>query len=154
MNLYHSSIEIVEKPELRKSTRNLDFGEGFYMTSSFSQAERWAKTKAKRNKCMNYYVNSYNFDDRAMKKIKTKVFKNANEKWLEFVLDNRKGILQSKDYDLIIGPVADDNVYESIKLFDQGLLTKREVIKRLKTEELKDQYVFSFIVFFIFSFVH
>lgn len=47
MKLYHGSLEIVEKPEIREPNRTLDFGAGFYLTSSFEQAESWVKRKLK-----------------------------------------------------------------------------------------------------------
>lgn len=45
MNLYHGSIEIVEFPEIRRPNRTLDYGAGFYLTSSREQAENWVRRK-------------------------------------------------------------------------------------------------------------
>lgn len=42
MILYHGSNVEVREPRILKSDRMLDFGTGFYVTSSFEQADRWA----------------------------------------------------------------------------------------------------------------
>ena len=48
-------------------------------------------------------------------------FTSADEKWLDFITANRRGRGISEEYDIVIGPVADDNVYLSVKLFETGL---------------------------------
>ena len=62
--------------------------------------------------------------------------------WLRFVTDCRKGVPPTDSADMRIGPVADDNVYRSIRLFETGVLDADETIKRLKTEVLQDQWTF------------
>ena len=62
--------------------------------------------------------------------------------WLKFVTNNRKGLFSEKTVDMNIGPVADDNVYESIRFFETGILDAKQTVKRLKTEKLQDQWVF------------
>ena len=47
MKLYHGSLEIVSNPEIRTSNRTLDYGMGFYTTTSFEQAEAWVKRRIK-----------------------------------------------------------------------------------------------------------
>lgn len=39
MILYHGSIDIVAKPEIRKGEVFLDFGRGFCTTTSYEQAQ-------------------------------------------------------------------------------------------------------------------
>lgn len=65
----------------------------------------------------------------------------ADEDWLNFVVNNRKGERLVDCADLHIGPVADDNVYQSIRLFETGAYDAEYTIKRLKTEVLHDQWV-------------
>lgn len=50
MKLYHGSLEIVSNPEIRTSNRTLDYGMGFYTTTSFEQAEAWVKRRIKEKK--------------------------------------------------------------------------------------------------------
>ena len=62
MILYHGSIDLVDKPEIRKGDVYLDFGVGFYTTTSKEQAERWAKIKMRRNNVDVGFVSVYEFD--------------------------------------------------------------------------------------------
>lgn len=143
MIIYHGSTEMVEHPEIRVSENFLDFGIGFYTTTSREQAERWARIKMRRNKSDVGYVTIYNFDYEAAKADAViKRFDSADMEWLLFVVDNRRGLPFSDAVDMHIGPVADDNVYQSIRLFETGILNADETVKRLKTEMLHDQWTF------------
>ncbi len=75
--------------------------------------------------------------------MKTLRFFDPDESWLDFVLANRAGEKRKGDCDLIIGPVANDNVYETVALYVQGIINKPEALSRLKTYKLFDQYVFA-----------
>lgn len=143
MKIYHGSTIIVEKPEIRPSQSFLDFGTGFYTTTSYKQAERWAKIKMRRQKTNIGYVSVYEFDyESARQQTDIFRFQTANMEWLNFVVGNRRGDMLSKAEDMLIGPVADDNVYRSIRLFETGVLEAEETVKRLKTETLQDQWTF------------
>ena len=143
MIIYHGSTELVEKPEIRVSDTFLDFGTGFYTTTSYEQAERWARIKMRRLNKNIGYVSIYEFDfDAAQAKTNIKRFDSADMEWLEFVVNNRKGVTPNHIVDMNIGPVADDNVYRSIRLFETGVLDADEAVKRLKTESLHDQWTF------------
>lgn len=143
MILYHGSTELVDTPEIRTGNIFLDFGFGFYTTTSYNQAERWAKIKMRRNSADKGYVSVYEFDfDNASKEIDVITFKAADEKWLEFVVDNRNGRLSNNTVDLITGPVADDNIYETIRLFETGAYDAEYTVRKLKTEVLHDQWAF------------
>ena len=66
MKIYHGSIEQVICPEIRKSQRTLDYGSGFYATTSYAQAERWVRRKMRESKAERGYINVYEFDVEAM----------------------------------------------------------------------------------------
>ena len=143
MILYHGSTDLVDKPEIRVSEVFLDFGVGFYTTTSYEQAERWAKIKMRRNNADVSYVAIYEFDfEKAQKELNVKQFENADEEWLNFVVNNRNGKSSNDNADMHIGPVADDNVYQSIRLFETGAYDAEYTVKRLKTEVLHDQWTF------------
>ncbi len=143
MVLYHGSCDLVEHPEIRTSGTFLDFGNGFYTTTSYEQAERWARIKMRRLNRSVGYVSIYAFDDdAAMQELHIERFDQADKDWLTFVVQNRRGESVKTDIDLHIGPVADDNVYRSIRLFETGVLDAEETLKRLKTELLHDQWTF------------
>lgn len=140
--LYHGGSHIIETPEIREPNPTLDFGKGFYVTSSQSQAERWVKSHLK-GRFKIGYVNSYNFDlESVPSDFKIKVFEKANEAWIDFVLDNRLTKEFSHEYDIVSGPVANDNVYAQITLFEGGIISKESLINELKAYKLVDQYLF------------
>lgn len=143
MIIYHGSTVLVEHPEIRISETFLDFGVGFYTTTSYEQAERWAKIKMRREHTDIGYVSSYQFDlDSAKESTVIHKFDTADMDWLTFVVENRRGVISPSLIDMHIGPVADDNVYRSIRLFETGVYDAEETIKRLKTEILHDQWTF------------
>lgn len=141
MILYHGSIDLVDKPEIRKGDVYLDFGVGFYTTTSYEQAERWARIKMRRHNAAVGFVSVYEFDlDSAANDLLIEKFETADEKWLAFVVNNRKGVFAGDMKDMHIGPVADDNVYQSIRLFETGAYDAEYTVKKLKTEVLQDQW--------------
>ncbi len=96
-----------------------------------------------RNSSENEVLSVYNFDMESARNIlRIKEFHKADQEWLDFVLANRKGIIWPEPYDLVIGPVADNSVYATLKLLETGLLDIQETIRRLKTENLCDQIMF------------
>lgn len=143
MIIYHGSTVSVESPEIRASDTFLDFGAGFYTTTSYEQAERWARIKMRRENKTVGYVSVYEFDyDAAKAHTVIRRFDAADMEWLLFVVNNRRGGPIAETADMHIGPVADDNVYQSIRFFETGILNAEETVKRLKTEILHDQWTF------------
>lgn len=143
MIVYHGSTVIVEHSEIRVGGTFLDFGIGFYTTTSYEQAERWAKIKMRRENKTGGYVSVYEFDYEAAREyILIQKFDTADIDWLNFVVNNRRGLIFNDGADMHIGPVADDNVYQSIRFFETGIYDAQETVKRLKTEILHDQWAF------------
>lgn len=143
MNIYHGSDVVVERPKILKSNRMLDFGMGFYTTSNKEQAIRWAERVSLRNNTGEKFLSVYKFNiERVKSEVKVIEFKFADEKWLDFITANRREKEILDEYDIVIGPVADDNVYLTVKLFETGVLDKKEAVKRLKVEKLFDQILF------------
>ena len=143
MILYHGSTVKVDEPRILAGFRLLDFGAGFYTTRSWEQAERWARIKMRRENEALGFVSVYEFDEKAAQQA-TRIheYVTADANWLRFVVDNRRGASEGDFADVHIGPVADDNVYASIRLFETGVLNEEETIRRLKTETLHDQIAF------------
>ena len=143
MKLYHGSTEIVEQPKIIVSDKFLDFGYGFYTSTSKEQAIRWAKIKKKRTKSVNAYLNTYEIDDSVFSNPMISVlnFANPSKEWLDFVMDNRRGQAMH-NYDIVQGPVANDTLYRIFTLYESRVLTLEETIRRLKTNELFNQISF------------
>lgn len=143
MKLYHGSNVVVQNPQIIKSDRRLDFGTGFYLTSDFSQAERWAElTKMRRNNGKPT-VSIFELNENALKSLKVLHFQKVDKAWLEYVTANRKNIsIQNDDYDVVIGPVANDKTMPVISLYFSGIYDIDETIKRLIPQKLSDQFTF------------
>ena len=140
MILYHGSLEIVDHPQILQANRPLDFGTGFYTTTSLQQARRWVKLRMEQNNAKVGYINIYEYTPK--KSLHTRRFRSANEAWVDFVHANRTVQDYNHDYDIVTGPVANDNVYLSFNLYESGIISKRELIRRLKTYKLVDQLLF------------
>lgn len=141
MILYHGSIEIVDNPEIRIPSRSLDYGYGFYTTTSFKQAEDWVKRKLNANSPISY-VNVYELDKDLVKSLKTLLFESPTEDWLDFVMSNRTNKDFNHDFDIVYGPVANDKVYAAFALYEGGIIDKQNLISELKAYKLVDQYLF------------
>ena len=130
----------VEKPQLLGQTRGLDFGAGFYLTTSESQAARFSEIVAKRRKSGVATVNVYEFDmETAEKTLFVCRFKEANAEWLRFVTSNRLDLFEGVAYDIIIGAVANDAVMPTLQAFWGGFINEEAAILSLKTSKLVDQ---------------
>ena len=140
MTLYHGSLEIVEKPQILQANRPLDFGTGFYTTTSLQQARRWVKLRMEQSQASVGFINIYEYTPK--RDLRTRLFRSANEAWVDFVHANRTVQDYNHDYDIVTGPVANDNVYLCFNLYESGIITKRELIRRLKTYKLVDQLLF------------
>ena len=141
MILYHGSIEIVDNPEIRIPSRSLDYGYGFYTTTSFKQAEDWVKRKLNANSPIGY-VHVYELDEDLVKSLKTLLFESQTEDWLDFVMSNRTNKDFNHDFDIVYGPVANDKVYAAFALYEGGIIDKQNLISELKAYKLVDQYLF------------
>ena len=142
MMLYHASNVEVKVPMLVESNRMLDFGSGFYTTTNREQAVRFAKSVvARRGGCP--VLNIYDFDESAFSACLTRRFDQPSEDWLDFVAANRMGRYVGVRYDLIIGPVANDDVYTTIGLYMQGFISREATINELRVRKLYNQIVFA-----------
>lgn len=93
MRLYHGSNITVEHPVIREKLRALDFGAGFYLTSSLQQAVKWAKTVTRRRRKGDATLNIYEMNERELIALKVMRFETANADWLEFIVKNRKEMI-------------------------------------------------------------
>ncbi len=142
MRLYHGSIEIVERPAIVKANRLLDYGAGFYTTTSREQAIMWTRRRINEQHVNRGYLNTYEFDDEAAQRMKMLSFDKPTDEWLDFVMKNRTREDYNHDYDIVYGPVANDRVYTQFVLYEGGVISKETLIRELKTYKLIDQYLF------------
>ena len=143
MMLFHGSSIVVKQPNLKYCRKNTDFGRGFYTTTSKEQAEQWCNILKKRNENCQKTVSVFEFDAHLLKdnSFIVKDFKGASEEWLDFIYANRNGY-KTIFFDIVLGPVANDSLYATLQVFEQGIITKAQAIERLKTYTLVDQISF------------
>lgn len=142
MILYHGSNIAVTEPQIIVSNRALDFGAGFYTTSSEEQAVRWAKLQALRRGKGVPTVSVYEFDDAKADDLAILRFPSADADWLRYVTDNRKSAYSGEKYDVVIGPVANDNTMPVISDYMAGTINVETALIFLKPQKLADQYAF------------
>ncbi len=144
MRLYHGSIVEVHKPSLRYGRERTDFGRGFYTTTLAEQAERWANIKKDRAKADKAIVSVYEIDDAVLADptLKIREFHGVDEAWLDFVVGCRKEGATKHDFDLVFGPVANDNVFTTVNLYESGILDAAAAILQLRAYKTYDQLSF------------
>jgi hypothetical protein len=141
MKLYHGSNVVVDTPNLNFSRKELDFGVGFYTTTNYEQATLFSKKVVGRNDGSKI-VNIYDFDNDLLREFKVLEFSEPDINWLNFVTANRNDSPPRVDYDIIIGPVANDDVFRTLLLYLAEQLDANEALNRLKIKKLFNQYVF------------
>lgn len=128
--------------ELSKCTPYKDFGKGFYLTPVRARAMERAKDKFDKEKTGSPIVQVYEFDEENLRTLRVKHFVGTTEEWLSFILENRKRRTTQHDYDVVIGPVADDGVILSINLYERHVITKDALVQALTYAKPYVQYCF------------
>ena len=116
MTVYHGGYQAVEKPEIRVNRYTKDFGAGFYCTVIKEQAQRWARRY--NTKIVSIY------DVRISSGLKILEFKEMTEIWLDFIVLCRSG--QPHDYDIVIGAMADAQIYNYVSDYMDGVITREQ----------------------------
>ena len=112
--VYHGSYCEVKKPKIIEGKYSKDFGKGFYCTILSEQAEKWAK------KYETPVINMYEYDED--EELNIKEFTVMTEEWLDFIINCRSG--KTHEYDIVIGAMADDQVYNYINDLINGNITR------------------------------
>ena len=129
---------------LTRRELKINFGFGFYTTTNRNQAIAFSEKVVRRRHAGERAVSIYDLNEEAaFGACSVLRFPAANEDWLEFVSANRDGTYTGTTYDLIIGPVANDDVYTTFMLFRSGVLSKEQTLEALKIRKLYDQVVFT-----------
>jgi len=145
MKVYHGSYIKVDKIDLSKCKPNKDFGKGFYVTKFCNHAEEWAKVIGEEYGTEGY-VSEFEFSENDFTKsiCKIKHFNAYNEEWLDFVVQNRdkNSKISVHDYDIVIGPVANDKVQNTLRLYLKEKISKEKFLKMLTYHEETHQICF------------
>jgi hypothetical protein len=144
MKLYHGTNVDFDVIDLTKSNKYKDFGQGFYLTDIRSQAEELA---AKKSRLFGGYpvIQEYEFDESLLSGAELKVLKfdKPSTEWAEFIFKNRNRDNNfTHDYDIVIGPIANDGVAYLLGRYKEGTLTIEELSDKLDFKKLNSQYFF------------
>ena len=126
MILYHGTNIDFPKIDLSKCSPNKDFGKGFYLTSLYQQAVSMSIRRCELERKGTPIVQVYEINDDILTSniLKVKSFKGVSKEWAEFILMNRNSNGRNlHNYDIVIGPVADDGVVYQLNLYIQHLIS-------------------------------
>lgn len=147
MILYHGTNESFTDVDLKKSRIGKDFGIGFYLTPSFEIARRQAQRKFVQYGTGDVQVYSFDFNDKEADKLKVLHFgcQEYTMEWADFIMLNRsnKTNAQAHDYDVVIGPIADDAVGYQIQRLEDGIITRKQFLEMIKFNFITIQYLFA-----------
>ena len=146
MILYHGTNADIDAIDLNRGLRHKDFGKGFYLTPDRNTAVRMAQKKTRLFGGTVTLI-TYEMDDTALRSdLKVKIFpEKACVEWLIFVDANRdrKNVSPIHDYDIVIGPIADDGVVLQLTNFREGIYSPEQAAEQLQDWYLDQQYYFS-----------
>lgn len=143
MKLHHGTNIDFGEIQLSKCLPYKDFGRGFYLTPSKRRARLRALDKIDKEHYGVPVIISYDFDEAELDNMKVLRFDTCTEQWLDFILKNRnRKTYKPHDYDVVIGPVADDGVINSISLFESKVINRSELLKRIEGKKGYIQYSF------------
>lgn len=132
MTVYHGGDQVLKKPEIRTNKNTKDFGTGFYCTVIKEQALKWAR------RFDTGIVSIY--DVRMLENLKVLEFTDMTEKWLDFIVACRSG--EEHDYDIVIGAMADDQIYTYVSDYIDGTITREQFWSMARFKYPTHQIVF------------
>lgn len=133
ITLYHGSHTSVPAPLTGVGRRELDFGPGFYVTILRDQAERWARRVCVIRALDTPAISTYEFDETLLPSdVRRLRFDSYDQQWLDFIVSSRRGDEPWKDYDIIEGGVANDQVIDTVEDYYAGRITAEQAIGQLR----------------------
>ena len=139
ITVYHGATTKIERPLVDVGRKDLDFGEGFYMTILYIQAERWAE-RLSRQRMEPMVINCYQFDDeKAQRNYRCLKFAEYDIEWLNFIVASRRGECPWKGYDCIEGGVANDRVIDTVEGYIAGTVDAEHALTELSKNRPNNQ---------------
>ena len=124
ITLYHTGYQEIREPGIRHGRKNADFGQGFYLTPDRDFSERWGKERKGESVCVNVY--RLNVSGLRVRRLE------RDAEWLGYILGNRRGQPDAfADADVIIGPIANDTLFDTLGIISSGFLSDAEALRLL-----------------------
>lgn len=118
MILYHTSDREIRTPDIHYGRKNADFGWGFYLTPDREFTYRWARENA--------VVNVYELDEN---ELNMHTF-TRDIHWFEYIFNNRR-LRDSLVADVVIGPIANDTIFDTLGIMSSGFLKPEAAVRLL-----------------------
>jgi len=118
VKLYHTSKVVIQEPDIYYGRKNADFGQGFYLSPNIDFVRKWAES--------DFYLNEYQLDLEGLDVINLK----RDKKWFDYIFQNRR-LKDSLDADIIIGPIANDTIFDTFGIITSGFLTSEQALSLL-----------------------
>lgn len=146
MILYHGSNMAIDTIDLDKCRSYKDFGKGFYLTDIQEQAQRMAARTARMFKG-DPTLTAFEFDLKEVMRasgLKVRIFEKPDREWAKFVMSNRdiNTVQPCHDYDIVIGPVADDTIARLLRLYIENFISEEQLLRELTFSKVTSQYFF------------
>lgn len=144
MILYHGSNMEIDEILLSKSRHGKDFGREFYLSADYMQAVRMSENVVRREGNGTPFVTKFEFDETSLDGFSVKRFDGYTKEWAEFVLANRRNRSneQIHQYDIVVGPIADDAVGVQIRQLSRGFITFDKFMESIKYTKPTIQFFF------------
>lgn len=118
MRLYHASKEEIRKPDVHFGRKNADFGQGFYLSPDMEFARRWSGE--------GFLINVYELELQGLRVRELR----RNEEWFSYIFQNRR-TRDTLEADVIIGPIANDTLYDTLGIISSGFLDPEDALELL-----------------------
>ncbi len=133
MRLYHAGFQEIRRPDIRHGRKNADFGQGFYLSPDQAFSERWAKERRGEETVINTY-------ELRTEGLRVKRFQRDGE-WFDYIYANRHGRPDTLEFDLIIGPIANDTLFDTLGIMTSGVLPREQAGRLLRIGPVYEQVV-------------
>ena len=141
LTLFHGSLVEVRHPLVNVGRKDLDFGQGFYVTDIKEQAIKWANTRKGRTDDNNAkaYLNVYELEQVHLSDYRTLLFKEYDFNWLDFICRSRRGECPWKKFDIIEGGIANDSVIDTVDAYMSDLIDAKTALGKLAFHKPNNQ---------------
>ncbi len=142
MKLFHGSNEVIEFPKILTPHTPLDFGSGFYTTAEYAQANRWMRLASRHHQAGFINIFEFNMDDALSLGLSIKEFQRPDDEWIEFVAHNHTDAYYDHGFDIVLGPLPDEDSYLALTSFEAGSMTLDKLKDLLLKRDLSSQCLF------------
>ncbi|MBR3560532.1 MAG: DUF3990 domain-containing protein [Oscillospiraceae bacterium] len=125
LRLYHTGYAEIRSPDIRFGRKNADFGQGFYLSDSDEFAGKWMRER--RDAVI--HVNAYELNLAGLRVLRF----TRDAGWMDYILRNRAGYADAHpEADVIIGPIANDTIYDTLGILTSGVLSREQSLELLR----------------------